>query len=309
MSASVRVLQLSDTHFLEPGHEPEGGAAYDTSEAFDAVLDHADAGTDADLVVVTGDVADHGRAAQYERAAEAFARFDAPVNLCPGNHDRDAEFFAGIGRPGVGTSRVIRTGSWCFLFVDSNAGAMVEGHGGLAVDADDHGDRLHRNGTLGARETAWVRRMCSSAEAEHVFVWLHHPPTPGIALSHDDDYAAEWDALLADLPQIRGMGGGHTHVPDAYELHARPVFVAPSLKNNFDLEAGTWLPPGYRTYDFGPDGAVSSDVHLIDDERWPRHRLGRAIQALFRGELSHEELAEIVARRAAERAAAEAADQ
>ena len=34
----VRVAQLSDTHFLEPGLDPEGGHGYDTLAAFDAVL-------------------------------------------------------------------------------------------------------------------------------------------------------------------------------------------------------------------------------------------------------------------------------
>jgi hypothetical protein len=41
---------------------------------------------------------------------------------------------------------------------------------------------------------------------------------------------------------VRGMAGGHTHVPDAYE--------------------------------FTPDGSVSGNVHLVDDERWPRRPLG-----------------------------------
>ena len=291
---TMQILQLSDTHFLEPGRTPEGGVAYDTAAAFDAVHDHAPA--EIDLVVVTGDVADHGRAEQYRIAADRFARFKAPVNLCPGNHDRDAEFFAGIGRPGVSTSRVVQGGGWCFLFVDSNAGAMIPTPSGLHVDQDND-DRLRGNGALGEREAAWVRRMCATTSAEHVFVWTHHPPDPGIALVDDDDYAAEWADLLVDLPQIKGIGAGHTHVPARYELHDREVFVAPSLKNNFDLEAQTWLPPGYRTYSFDADGTITSEVHLVDDDQWPRRPLGRAIMSLFRGEITYDELAEIVARR------------
>lgn len=304
MPSPIRVLQLSDTHFLEPGQTAEGGGAYDTTEAFESVFEHAAGGTGVDLVVVTGDVADHGRRAQYVQAADAFARFDAPVNLCPGNHDRDAEFFAGVGRPGVGTSRVIQTDHWCFLFVDSNAGAMITTESGLAVDADDPGDRLHRNGTLGQREASWVKNMCATTDAEHVWIWLHHPPAPDTALSYDADYEQEWASLLDDLPAVRGLGGGHTHVPTVYEFAGRPVHVAPSLKNNFDLDANTWLPPGYRTYAFADDGSVSSEVQLVDDDRWPRRPMGRAIQGLFSGELTYDDLAAIAARRAAERAEA-----
>ena len=296
-SEVVRVIQLSDTHFLEDGATAEGAGSYDTGEAFDAVFDHIAGRAHADLIVVTGDIADHGHPAQYGRAAEAIGRFDQSVNVCPGNHDRDAAFTAGIGRPGIGTSRVIQTGEWCFLFVDSNAGVMIAGEHGRHLDPPDVGDRLHRNGSLGGREIEWIRDTCAATSAEHVFVWLHHPPSCPVPMVDDDDYAREWDALLREFPVIKGLGGGHTHIPDVYELLGRQVFVAPSLKHNFDIEARTWLPPGYRSYEFTPEGAVSSELHLVDDPRWPRLPLGRALMALFNGEITHDELAEIVARR------------
>ncbi len=100
------------------------------------------------------------------------------------------------------------------------------------------------------------------------------------------------------MPSVRGMGAGHTHIPAEYEIGDLPVFVSPSLKNNFSLDPQTWLPPGYRTYEFMPDGSVSSEVHLVDDERWPRRPFGRALKSLFMGELTFEQLAEISARRA-----------
>ena len=304
-TTSIRIAQLSDTHFLEDGAEPEGGFAYDTAEAFDAVHDHlVDIinNESLDLIVVTGDVADHGRPAQYRRAADAFERFTVPVNVCPGNHDQDATFATGLGRPTIGTSRVIEAGNWCFLFVDSNAGVMVPDGSGRAVDPEDYEMRLHGNGSLGDRETSWIRDMCATTDAEHVFIWLHHPPGVTVGLAKDTTYANEWQALLADLPSVRGMGAGHTHVPAEYTFDGRPVFVSPSLKNNFDLEANTLLPPGYRTYEFAADGTISSVVHVVDDDRWPRHPIGRAVASLLRGELSWEQFDEIVARKQAERA-------
>lgn len=108
----------------------------------------------------------------------------------------------------------------------------------------------------------------------------------------------EWQAVVDACPKIRGFGGGHIHVPSNYAFAGRPVFVSPSLKNNFDLDANTWLPPGYRTYEFHDDGRVSSTADLVDDERWPRRPFGRAIRSLFMGEITYDELAEIVARRA-----------
>ena len=132
-----------------------------------------------------------------------------------------------------------------------------------------------------------------------MFIWLHHPPGPDAPLSADAAYAAEWAALMPHLDSVRGLAGGHTHVPAAYEFAGRPVFVSPSLKNNFDLVSDTWLPPGYRTYEFHPDGRVTSEAHLIDDDRWPRHPMGRAVRSLLHGELTYAELEAIVARKAA----------
>ncbi|MEM9133466.1 MAG: metallophosphoesterase [Actinomycetota bacterium] len=295
----VSVVQLSDTHFREDDAPPEGGFAYDTDAAFDAVLPQVTA-LGPDLIAVTGDVADHGRPAQYRKAADAFARLGVPVNACPGNHDFVDPFTAGIGRAGVGTSRVVEVGPWAFVFCDSSAGLMRLDADGVPTDPEGE-TRLHNNGALGAREAAVVRRLCAEVTAEHVFLWLHHPPAPPLPLCHDEAYAAEWRALLDDLPTVRGMAGGHTHVPDAYTFEGVPVFVAPSFKNNFSLDPQSWLPPGFRSYRFDDDGSVTSTLHFAPDdpERWPRRPFGRTLRSLFDGEITHAELAAIVAARAA----------
>ena len=140
----------------------------------------------------------------------------------------------------------------------------------------------------------------SVLNAPNVFVWVHHPPGDPIPLVRDENYTAEWTGLLQDLPQVRGIGAGHTHVPAEYRFLDRPLFVSPAFKNNFDLDAQTWLPPGYRSYEFSVDGSISREVHLVDGDPWPRRRFGRAIASLFAGELTHAELAEIVARRQAQ---------
>lgn len=296
MSVVLRVGQLSDTHFLEPGLEPEGTHGYDTSEAFGAVLDHIREHADLDLVVVTGDIADHGRTEQYEIASQALSRLPVPVFVCPGNHDGDDALRRGLTSP-IHLPRVTHHGPWAFVYADSNAGVMSAGVEGRLIDPP--GDvRLHRDGALGETEAAWLRASLTGHQADHVFVWVHHPPAADVPLAADDAYTAEWEAVIADRPKVRGFGAGHTHVPSSYEFAGRSVFVAPSLKNNFDLQANTWLPPGYRTYDFHDDGTVTSELHLIDDDRWPRRPFGRALRSLFMGELSFSELAEIVARRA-----------
>lgn len=267
--------------------------------AFEHVLEHLGDHAHYDYVAVTGDIADHGRPAQYELAAAAFRRFAIDVHVCPGNHDFDTPLRMHLAGSNITAPRVVELGAWAFLFVDSNAGVMEPDDSGRLVDPPGD-ERLHNEGVLADAEAEWVREACAQTAADHVFIWVHHPPSHDLpALSRNVAYTEAWTSLLADLPAVRGLGGGHTHVPAEYDLDGRPVIVAPSFKNNFDLEAASWLPPGYRTYEFAPDGAITSEIHLVDhhDLHWPRRPMGRAIQALFAGELTFADLAAIAARR------------
>jgi len=300
-TAPIRIGQLSDTHFLEPGEQPEGGFGYDIDAAFDAVLGDINSHHDEaplDLIVVTGDVADHGRSGQYRVAAEAFQRLPAPVVVTPGNHDQDAHYTSGM--PADGTPRIVDIENWCFLLVDSNAGVMIDGPNGDRIDPDYH-DRLWGNGLLGAAEADWVRDACAATEADHVFIWQHHPVGTGNgAVGPTPAFETEWQELLGSTTKIRGIGAGHTHMPDVVDFHGCPVTVCPSLKANFDAEVTMMLPPGWLTYEFNADGTFTSSLRLVDGEAWPRRSLPRSVAALLRGEISHAEFDAIVARKTAQ---------
>src|SRR5512132_2414444 len=76
------LAQLSDPHVrVGPG---DRGAAHALAAAVEAVLALR---TPADAVLVSGDVAEHGTAAEYERARELLALLPMPVHVLPGNHD------------------------------------------------------------------------------------------------------------------------------------------------------------------------------------------------------------------------------
>jgi len=302
---TIRIGQLSDTHFLEPGEQPEGGFGYDIDAAFDAVLGDVEQAS-LDLIVVTGDVADHGRPDQYRIAADAFRRLPAPVVVTPGNHDQDAAYSAGMTDErittgaAVTTPRTVDIENWCFLLVDTNAGLMLDdpdGPDGARIDPDYH-DRLWGNGLLGTTEAEWIRDACATTEAEHVFVWQHHPVGTGNgAVGPTAAFEAEWRDLLDSTTKIRGIGAGHTHMPRVADFHGCPVHVCPSLKANFDAEITTMLPPGWLSYDFEVNGTFTSEVHLVDGDAWPRRGLPRSVAALLRGDISHDEFDAIVARK------------
>lgn len=290
----LTVIQLSDTHFSTPGNRSHGGFGYDTDAAFDAVLTDAFDDNTPDLVVVTGDIADHGRPDEYEVATGHLSRIPAPVNIVPGNHDFDLPLTASVPRPGLSMDRVQRFGPWLFIYADSNFDGRTVAEDGRLIDLDR---RIEATGQLGPREVAWIDGVIEAAEAEHVFVWMHHPPgMPGTFGSSalDDEVVG----LVDRNPNIAGFAAGHIHADPVLEIGGRPVFVSCALTISFDFDHWTTLPPGYRSFRFHDDGTVTSDSHLIDDPRWPRVDLPDAVVRHFKGELSWDEmLAEITVTR------------
>jgi 3',5'-cyclic AMP phosphodiesterase CpdA len=280
------VTQLSDTHFSTPGNRSHGGFGYDTDAAYLAAFDQAFGEGGTELAVVTGDVADHGRPDEYRVAIEALGRIPVPTNVLPGNHDFDTPLRASVPRPGLTMDRNQRVGPWLFLFADSNHLGRQADETGRLVDIED---RIEAQASLGPAEMAWIGDTIEASDADHVFVWLHHPPGfPGSYGSPVLDEEAT--ALVEAHPSIRGFGAGHVHSDPVVEIANRPVFICPALTINFDFENWTTLPPGYRTYRFGDDGSIDSECHLLDDARWPRIELPEVVIRHFKGELGWEEL-------------------
>lgn len=283
----IRIVQLSDTHFGPDGHRSHGGLGYDTVAAFDAVLSHVEAEGLPDLFVVTGDLADRGHPEDYVTAREALSRCGRPVNLCAGNHDRQIPFEVGLSHAGLTMSRTMRIGPWLFVFADSNFDGREPGPGGRLVDRED---RLEARGGFGPGERSWLDDVISASDAEHVFIWLHHPPAMPVDAFNVADFDAEVAGLLDDHRHVRGLGAGHVHTEAIVKISDRPVFVCPALTINLDFMAETLLPPGYRLYKFHDDGTVDSTCHLIDGDVWPRHPIPAVGMQFIRGEIGFDEM-------------------
>jgi 3',5'-cyclic-AMP phosphodiesterase len=93
-STMIRVTQFSDCHFTTSAEPTYGGLGYNTTQAWDAIFDHTFDGAHPDLVVVTGEIADRGRADEYEMARQLLGRIPGPMNVAIGNHDRHDSFQA-----------------------------------------------------------------------------------------------------------------------------------------------------------------------------------------------------------------------
>lgn len=86
----TKIIQISDTHIV-----PEGALAYgqvDTAAALAETVATINRLLPqigpVDLVIVTGDLTEHGTPEEYDRFKMLMADLDLPYRVLPGNHDR-----------------------------------------------------------------------------------------------------------------------------------------------------------------------------------------------------------------------------
>ncbi len=233
------VLQLSDTHLradpCEPVYDRDPDARL--AEVIEAWLGTAER---ADLLLLSGDLADDGSAAALQRIAAAVARIDCPILAIPGNHDSPDAVAATWGG-----SRVAPVGGWQILGLDTTVGGQVHG----AVDVGAAAEALD---ALDDRPT---------------LVALHHPPVsrstgPMFRL----DGAADLLEALRSRPKVRAVVAGHLH--DAVVLEAPtglPVLGAPSTlmaitHTGDDMCIDPAAPTGARVLRLGDDGTFTTEV-------------------------------------------------
>ena len=259
MSGPFLLAQLSDLHV-----GADWGAGDPLAQLAAAVA--AAAALRPDAVVVTGDVAEHGSAAEYEQAREALAAFAAPVHVLAGNHDRRAELRRALGLPGAGDEPVQHA-------VDLGPLRLV------ALDTTLPGED---RGELDEPRLAWLDAALAAAPDVPTVVAMHHAPVwTGVrALDELGLPAAHRRALAAVVerhPQVRRLVAGHVHRTIAAGIGGRPLLVAPSTylqaRLDFRTDELELVPePGGFAVHALHDGEIASHVQPVRPSTSPRCR-------------------------------------
>ncbi len=234
------MAHVSDTHFGNDVQDPAARAA--------AVMDHLLAmNPRPDVLVLTGDVADHGLAAEYAEARAWLDRWPAPAAMCPGNHDVRAAFVDGLG---VDARSVVEMAGFRFVMLDS----LIDAVAGERVD----------EGRLGEEQLSWVDARLGESD-DPAFVCLHHPPTTiGLELM-DPIRLMDGDALAAVIdhhPHVVATLVGHAHTMSATAFAGRPLLMGGGVVSTVTADAEDvdtlWYaaPPSFA-------------LHLIDDSAPP----------------------------------------
>jgi 3',5'-cyclic AMP phosphodiesterase CpdA len=215
------LAQLSDPHVCPPGRRLFGRA--DPSAALaDAVRQLNGLATPPDLVVVTGDLTDHGTPEEYAEFRRVMTRLASPYAVLPGNHDRrDALRDAFPDLPATGPLHYsIEPFPVRLICLDS----LIEGSG---------------RGRLGAAQLAWLDRGLTAAPERPTVVALHHPPF-STGIDHVDavglDDAEALGAVVARHGQVERVIAGHVHRAIQRRWSGTIASTAPSTTHAVDLD-------------------------------------------------------------------------
>jgi Icc protein len=252
-SASIRLLQLSDTHFGEVSGERLLGL--DPEESLSDVLACVRANESGfDHLVLSGDVATEGCPASYQRVLKLLARdLPLPMHWLPGNHDGPVDMLA--ARP---TSResVFELGDWLCIMLDSKAPGEVSGR--LAEEE------------LNMLEDALVRHP-----GRPTLVFLHHHPVCLGSGWLDGNMLQNPEALFAILTrfeQVKALSWGHVHQEYRGDYEGIQLIASPSTCIQFAPRIDAFTldrqMPGYRWYELHSDGRFDTGVVRVPNKSY-----------------------------------------
>jgi 3',5'-cyclic AMP phosphodiesterase CpdA len=255
-SPTATLVQLTDLHIVADDEELPGGV--DTAAVLaDALRAVEDAAIRPAALVLTGDLTEHGRPAQYRRLRSIVepvaARLGAPLVYAAGNHDDRAALRAhllDVPPSDEPLDHTVRVGDLRIVVLDST----IPGHG---------------HGELRPEQLDRLRAALSEPAPAGTVLALHHPPLPSAAplaasipLLRRDDLAA----VIAGT-DVRLVVAGHTHVVSAGTLGGVPVWTGGPLATVLDPFApGAALrglaTPSVSRIDLFPDDLITTSVPI-----------------------------------------------
>jgi 3',5'-cyclic AMP phosphodiesterase CpdA len=260
------VAQISDLH-LKAGQRLTYGVV-DTLGALRRAVDHLNASQPRpDIVVISGDLVDFGRADEYAVLHPELARLHMPFYLVPGNHDARGPLLDAFGDHAYlplsaegPLDWVVDTHPLRLIGLDST---IPGSHGGQLLDSQLH----------------WLDEQLALRPQAPTLLILHHPPfISGIGHMDREPFinAAALERVVARHPQVERLLCGHLHRPMQRRFGASLSCVCPGTSHQIVLDLQDAAPahfnlepPGYLLHRWDAQQGLISHNGVFGDYPGP----------------------------------------
>ena len=225
------LIQITDTHILPPGE-----ILYDE---VDTTLHLAETVQQInrmrplpDVVMITGDLVEHGDKAGYKHFLELIKPLKMPTYVLPGNHDNPqvmTEVFAGTS--------YFPTSDSTFQYTVEDMPFRI-----LALNSRSDGTELPE---FDEHRLSWLKRELGQSD-KPTLIALHHPPMiTGIELI--DMGGSEWfqgiQSAVAEANHVKLVICGHCHTDMSGRMGPVPVYMAPATAHQLVATRGLTIAP------------------------------------------------------------------
>ena len=209
------IAQITDIHI---GFDPDARPEELNRIRFRATLDRLlNAPNPIDMLVLTGDLTDHGDKDSFEKTAALLEPCTMPIYAIPGNHDTREGLLHAFPTTPVNDGFIqyaVEQDGLRIVFLDT---LEVGRHGGAFCE----------------KRAAWLSAELNAHPDTPTLIFMHHPPVVSGIGWMDPGPAEGWMLRFGEAikghGQILAIHCGHLHRPITTTFHGVTVSVTPSI--------------------------------------------------------------------------------
>jgi 3',5'-cyclic AMP phosphodiesterase CpdA len=214
---AVLIAQMTDIHV---GFAPDERPEELNLTRFRATLKRLMEGPNRpDMLVLSGDITDHGDAQSFAETAALLADCPFPVLPMVGNHDSRA------GLLGAFPQVVPAEGGFLHYIVEAALGLRI-----ICLDTLEDG---RHGGAFCTARARWLADRLAEAPEAPTLIFMHHPPVAAgidwMDPAPDESWITRLHAVLNGQRQVLAIHCGHLHRQIVTRFAGIPLGVTPSV--------------------------------------------------------------------------------
>ena len=260
------IIQLTDLHLLSDAEACV--RELPTWRTLKQVLDRLRQQEQQDyFLVITGDLAQDGERAAYERLEGWLQEWHDRCVVVPGNHDDRSLLREVLTLPFLSSQDdpdaicfSLQVGDWRLIGLDTQVPGAV-------------------HGTLSERQRKWLQGELEQHTQQPTILFTHHPPfsvasswADGIGLTNGEPF---WQSISAH-PQVRAVVSGHVHQDFSATNNGVLCLTTPATSFQFTPGSSTaqfdLVSPGFRRLQL-EDGRIDTEVMRLSELTFPPRML------------------------------------